>query len=524
MTGTAAGGPLPVRLDALSRALAGDARVVGDGSVCVTGVQHDSRAVRPGDLFVARKGERFDGASFAESAVSRGAAAILAAPGLLDADRLPVPLVLASDPKTALAFAANEIYGRPSDTVCVVGITGTNGKTTTAHLVRGAVDGALGREACGVLGTVGNTFGDFREAAEHTTAEADDIVRTLAAMRDRGATHAAMEVSSHGLSLGRVEALHFRVAALTNLTQDHLDFHGSMEAYARAKARLFTDLRPASAVLNVDDPFGRDMASATRAAVVRVSARVHATDGGDADIVPRRLQLSARGIDMVVRTPAGDVPLASRLVGAHNADNLLLALGIVYALGLDGARAAGALAQMPGPPGRLERCDGEYDGERDDLVALVDYAHTPDALARVLAALRAVATGRVFCVFGAGGDRDRAKRGPMGAAVAKGADVAIVTSDNPRTEDPRSIATAVAEGARAAGGSPLVELDRRTAIARAIEQAAPGDVVLVAGKGHEDYQIVGNVKHPFDDRDEVRRALADRRDRRARGKTPAGAH
>ena len=519
MTGPAAGGPLPLRLDALARALSGDARVVGDGSVCVTGVQHDSRAVRPGDLFVARKGERFDGATFAEGAVARGAAAILATPGLLDGARVAVPLLLASDPRTALAFAANEVYGRPSDAVCVAGITGTNGKTTTAHLVRGAVDGALGRETCGVLGTVGNAFGDFHEAAAHTTPEADDITRTLAAMRDRGATHAAMEVSSHGLALGRVEALRFRVAALTNLTQDHLDFHGSMGAYAEAKARLFTDLRPDCAVLNVDDAFGRDVARATRASVVRVSARQDEGEDGDADIAPRRIVLSARGIDMVVRTPAGDVPLASRLVGAHNADNLLLALGIAYALGLDAMRAAQALAQMPGPPGRMERCD--TDG--DDVVALVDYAHTPDALARVLAALRAVATGRVLCVFGAGGDRDRAKRGPMGAAVATGADVAVVTSDNPRTEDPVSIATAVAEGARGAGGSPLVELDRRTAIARTIEQAAPGDVVLVAGKGHEDYQIVGDVKHPFDDRDEVRQALAARRVRRDRARAGAEA-
>lgn len=495
----------PVRLDALARALPGETRIIGDRSVAVSGVQHDSRAVRPGDLFVARKGERFDGVSFAESAVARGAAAVLAAPGWLETAHLAVPLLVAADPKSALAFAANEVYGRPSEAIRLVGITGTNGKTTTAHLVRGAVDGALGREACGVLGTVGNAFGDFQEAAPHTTAEADDVTRTLAAMRDRGATHAAMEVSSHGLALGRVAALRFGVAALTNLTQDHLDFHGSMDAYANAKARLFVELRPEIAVLNVDDPFGRDLANATRAAVVRVSTGERA----EADVFPRRIVLSARGIDMVARTPAGEVPLTSRLVGAHNADNLLLALGIAHALGLDVTSAAHALSQMAGPPGRLERCDAES----DDVIALVDYAHTPDALARVLAALRAVATRRVLCVFGAGGDRDRAKRGPMGAAVATGADVAIVTSDNPRTEDPASIATAVAEGARAAGGSPLVELDRRTAIARAIREAAPGDVVLVAGKGHEDYQIVGDVKYPFDDRDEVRRALADRRAR-----------
>jgi UDP-N-acetylmuramoyl-L-alanyl-D-glutamate--2,6-diaminopimelate ligase len=390
-----------------------------------------------------------------------------------------------------------------------VGITGTNGKMTTTHLVRAAVDGALGRSSCGVLGTVGHSFGGWYADAEHTTPEADDVARTMAEMRARGATHVAMEVSSHALTLGRVRAVRFRVAAFTNLTQDHLDFHGSMAEYAASKARLFTELGPGAAVLNVDDAFGRELVARVRAPLVRVSARV----GADADVVPLSARIDAGGIHARVRTPDGEVGIDSRLVGAHNLENLLLALGIAQALDLDVSRAAEALSREPGAPGRLERCDGED----DDVVVLVDYAHTPDALARALDSVRAITTGRVWCVFGCGGDRDRAKREPMGEAVARRADVAIVSNDNPRTEDPRAIAEAVVAGVRAAGKVPLVELDRRKAIEQAVRSASRGDVVLVAGKGHEDYQIVGTVKHPFDDRIEARRALAERRG--ARGGT-----
>jgi len=315
----------------------------------------------------------------------------------------------------------------------------------------------------------------------------------------------AIEVSSHALALGRVKALRFRVAALTNLTQDHLDFHGSMRAYAEAKARLFTELGPAASVLNVDDPFGRELAGRLGGAALRVSARI----GADADVVPRELRVDSNGAEARVRTPTGDVKLSTRLIGAHNFDNLLLALGIAHALDLDLERAAAALSSEPGAPGRLERCDVPA----DDLAVLVDYAHTPDALARVVEAVRAAAKARVWCVFGCGGDRDPTKRGPMGEAVGLRADVAIVTNDNPRTEDPRAIADAVAAGVRRAGREPVVELDRRKAITLAVRSADPGDVVLIAGKGHEDYQIIGHVKHPFDDRTEARRALEDRRRR-----------
>jgi UDP-N-acetylmuramoyl-L-alanyl-D-glutamate--2,6-diaminopimelate ligase len=492
-----------LRLDELARELPMAADVAGDATARVSGVKHDSREVRAGDLFVARRGEKVDGARFVEDAVARGASAVLAARGAVDAAQAGVPLLLVDDPVAALGYAASAVYGHPSFALEVVGITGTNGKTTTAHLVRAAVDGALGRPSCGVLGTVGHSFDGWRSDAEHTTPEADELARTMASMRARGATHVAMEVSSHALELGRVRAVRFRVAALTNLTQDHLDFHGSMDAYAAAKARLFTELGPGAVVLGVDQPFGRDLVARVKAPLLRVSARV----GSDADIAPAQLRIDGRGIAATVRTPDGDVILDSRLVGLHNLENLVLALGIACALDLDLRRAAEALSGEAGAPGRLERCDVEG----DDVTALVDYAHTPDALARALDAVRGTAGGKVWCVFGCGGDRDPTKRGPMGEAVARGADVAIVTDDNPRTEDPRTIAEAVVAGVRAAGREPFVELDRRKAIDLAVRSAAAGDVVLVAGKGHEDYQIVGRVKHPFDDRIETRRALLARR-------------
>jgi UDP-N-acetylmuramoyl-L-alanyl-D-glutamate--2,6-diaminopimelate ligase len=513
MTNTGnAGRQAGLRLDELARDLPMRAEIVGDSSVRVRGVRHDSRAVLHGELFVARRGANVDGARFVQDAVDRGAAAVMGTREALSLPGLPVPAIVVDDPAAALGFAASAVYGHPSFSLEVVGITGTNGKTTTAHLVRAAIDGALGRLSCGVLGTVGHRFGDWRAPAEHTTPEADEIARSMAEMLSRGATHVAMEVSSHALELSRVQAVHVRVAALTNLTQDHLDFHGSMAAYARAKARLFTEIGSGVAVLNVDDPFGRELASRVKTPLVRVSADPGAA-ASTAEIAPRAVRLDASGTVTTVRTPAGDARIASRLVGAHNLENLLLALGIAHALGLDLGLAAAALSSEPGAPGRFERCDGEG----DDVTVLVDYAHTPDALARALDAVRAVSRGRVWCVFGCGGDRDPSKRAPMGEAVATRADVTVVTSDNPRTEDPRAIAATVSVAVRAAGVDPLVELDRRKAIELAVRSASSGDAILIAGKGHEAYQILGTTKHPFDDRTEARRALEERR----RGRGPA---
>jgi len=500
--------PAGVRLDELVRRLPVRSSVAGDPSVRVRGVRHDSRSVLPGDLFVARKGQKVDAVRFVDDAVTRGAAAVMIAAGAAPPVAATVPIVFVDDLAAALAHSSALVYGCPSEALDVVGITGTNGKTTTVFLVRAAVDAALGRAACGVMGTIGHSFATWQAGTEHTTPEADDLARSMAQMRGLGATHVAMEVSSHAIELGRVEAVRFRVAALTNLTQDHLDFHGSMEAYARAKGRLFADLAPASVVLNVDDPFGRELARGKHGRRVRVSAQ---TSGLGADVFPRSRRLDASGIDATVATPAGEVKIASSLVGAHNLDNLLLAVGIVHALGLDVGRAAEGLSGAPAPPGRLERCDSM--GDR--IAVLVDYAHTPDALARVLEAVRELAPARIWCVFGCGGDRDSTKRAAMGKVAGRLATDVIVTSDNPRTEDPGAIAAAVALGIRAVGASPTVEVDRRRAIELAVSSASDGDVVLIAGKGHEDYQQVGHVKHPFDDRVVARDALAQRRQRRA---------
>ena len=475
--------------------------VTGDASVQVTGVRQDSRTVEPGDLFAMRAGLKARGSEFAGDAIARGAVALLAEPSFVgDA---PVPVVSVDDVRVGLARAASAVYGHPTFALDVVGITGTNGKTTTAWLARTAIEGAGGR--AGMIGTLGTRFEGWELPGSHTTPEADDLARIASEMLARGATHLVMEVSSHALAQARVEATRFRVAAFTNLTQDHLDFHGTMDAYGDAKARLFVDLGPGAAVIDVDDPFGRALAARVRAPTLTVSAVV----GARADVVPVALSPDPRRTRARVRTPSGEVELDSSLVGAHNLSNLLAALAIVSALDLDVARGAEALSGAVAVPGRLERCDGPG----DDVLVLVDYAHTPDALARALAAVRPLTGGRVLCVFGCGGDRDRAKRPRMGEAVARAADVAFVTSDNPRSEDARSIVDAILPGTAGARALVHVEIDRARAIARAVGEAAPGDVVLVAGKGHETYQVVGDVTRHFDDREEARAALALRRGR-----------
>jgi UDP-N-acetylmuramoyl-L-alanyl-D-glutamate--2,6-diaminopimelate ligase len=304
-----------------------------------------------------------------------------------------------------------------------------------------------------------------------------------------------------------VEAVHFRAAAFTNLTQDHLDFHGDMAAYGAAKARLFLDLSPGVSVVNIDDDFGHELAARIKGPLVRVSSQ----SGSDADVAPTSVHLEPNRTRAVLRTPRGNVDLDSALIGAHNLSNMVVCIGIAAAVGLDLAATASALSDAS-VPGRLERCDGP----QDDLVVVVDYAHTPDALERVLSALTVLregtsSAGRLICVFGCGGDRDPKKRAPMGQAVAKWADIAVVTNDNPRTEDPEAIAKAILPGLEHAR-AVVVELDRARAIAGAISGAKPGDVVLIAGKGHETYQIVGNVARHFDDREQARAALARRRE------------
>jgi UDP-N-acetylmuramoyl-L-alanyl-D-glutamate--2,6-diaminopimelate ligase len=401
-------------------------------------------------------------------------------------------------------FAAEALYGFPTRSLGVVGITGTNGKTTSAWLAAEAIQGAGGRTAR--LGTLGFAFGRERTEGSLTTPQADEISRYAARVLAQGGTHLCMEVSSHALAQARVDALHFQVAAFTNLTQDHLDYHDSMEAYGAAKERLFAELAPERAVINIDDPFGQALLSRSQAPVLSVSR------SGQADVTPERLDAGAHGILAAVRLPSGVVELKSPLVGAHNLDNLLLALAIVEALGLDVAAAARALGRVHAVPGRLERCDVPA----DDVTVVVDYAHTPDALERALGALRHLTQGRVLCVFGCGGDRDARKRPLMGEVVGRLADRAYVTSDNPRSESAQVICDAIELGLRQHDTPYCVELERSVAIQSAILDADPEDVVLIAGKGHEPYQVIGDDVRRFDDRVEARRALALRRERQGR--------
>ncbi|MBI5514127.1 MAG: UDP-N-acetylmuramoyl-L-alanyl-D-glutamate--2,6-diaminopimelate ligase [Deltaproteobacteria bacterium] len=485
----------------------GGATVQGDPGTRVNDVRHDSRAVEPGDLFVARRGLRSDGRAFLADALARGAAAVACDEALA----LPVPVLVVKDPEGALGPMSSLVWGHPTWALDVVGITGTNGKTTTAWLVEHCLRATGSRP--GLLGTVEHRFEARRWPALHTTPEADDLARRFGCMRDLGATHAVMEVSSHALSMKRVAAVQFTVAALTNVTQDHLDHHGTFEAYADAKRSLFLSYGPGRTVLNVDDAVGaglaRELDGAMTVSARGAPARVRVVAGGP----------TAHGVDAHVETSAGVLPLRSPLVGAHNVENLLVALGILRALGLPYADALLALRDARGAPGRLEVVG--LPGVALPFSVLVDYAHTPDALERVLTTLRATTPGRIVCVFGCGGDRDPSKRAPMGRAVGRAADVAILTTDNPRSEDPGRIAEAAAAGLREAGlrdtpgaddarGWFAVELDRRRAIRRAVELGREGDLVLIAGKGHETWQEVRGVRTPFDDREEARGALRQR--------------
>jgi len=496
---TAGGFPLTGLLGVLSEEAP---RLLGTGEVTLFGVRQDSRRVEPGDLFVARGGGKVSGADFAQAASERGAVALIVERGA-PLPTVSLPMIEVADARRSLALAAEAVYGSPSRQLALVGITGTNGKTTTSWLVERALSGVGKKPAR--LGTVGFAFGGQSVDSALTTPEADDISRLAARTRDAGGTHFVIEVSSIALSLERVRALHFQVAAFSNLTQDHLDFHGTLAEYGETKARLFTDLAPEASVINVDDPFGEKLAKRAHGRVLRVSKR------RGADLFPKEITIDARGIRGVLSTPVGDVTLESRLVGEHNLENLLLSMGILAALGVDLKLAANALGDAPQVPGRLERCDEAG----DDLLVLVDYAHTPDALERVLVATRSMTKGRVLCVFGCGGDRDPQKRPRMGAAVGRLADYAYLTNDNPRSEDPQKIAAAVEVGLREMDGQYEVELDRARAIERAVSRAEPGDVVLIAGKGHEPYQLIGAQSLPFDDRVEARLALSARRARGA---------
>jgi len=410
----------------------------------------------------------------------------------------------------ALGRAAELVYGAPTSALHTVGITGTNGKTTTAYLLKQAIEGVSARPA--LVGTTGLVAAGVERPSFHTTPEGDDISRFARQALDAGATHLVLEVSSHGLAMHRADALDFEVAAFTNLSRDHLDFHDSMERYGDAKARLFTELAPKHAVIHVDDPYGAELAARLPGPVIRCSRQL----GSEAEVAATEWSVTRAGIRAAVQTPVGSVEIRSPMLGEHNLENLLLALGCAHALGLDLNAVAHAWESAAGSPGRLERIAHPH-----DVAVLVDYAHTPDALRRVLETMRAVTPNRLIVVFGAGGDRDKGKRSEMGRVGVQGADLCVLTSDNPRSEDPQRILDEVEVGAKQIGGTRIEPsalpdassgyctlLDRKEAIATAIGAAAAGDTVLLAGKGHETYQIIGTERTHFDDREEARAAIA----------------
>jgi UDP-N-acetylmuramoyl-L-alanyl-D-glutamate--2,6-diaminopimelate ligase len=468
----------------------------------ISGIAYDSRLVLPGGVFVALKGQHADGGMFARDAIERGAAAIISeAPAPADAS---LPWVMVTDARLALAALSVAFYRHPSAEMKVIGITGTNGKTTTAYLVASIFDAAGLR--CGILGTVAYRIGDEVREATRTTPEAPDVQGLLREMVDRGCGACAMEVSSHALSLRRTDGVLFAAGVFTNLTRDHLDFHENMEAYFQAKRRLFTMLPPeAPSVINLDDPRG---ALLTEIAVRPVTYAINRP----ADITPGRLAFSLEGLSFDVQTPRGSLRLTSSLVGRPNVYNILAAVATAVALDVPAAAIEQGVAALKGVPGRFQ----VVSRTSDDVTVVVDYAHTDDALRNLLETARPLARGRVITVFGCGGDRDRTKRPLMGVVAGRLSDVVVITSDNPRTEEPRRIIEEIRLGItpdtrRDSEQRILTYIDRREAIVKAVELARAGDLVLIAGKGHEKYQVIGTAVLPFDDVAVAREALSRRR-------------
>ena len=488
-------------LGAAGEGAAASPAVRSGGAQAVTGIAYDSRTVEPGHVFVAVKGLKSDGAEFVEQAVARGALGVVSE---TPAPQTAVPSVVVSDARLALAQLAAAFYRHPSRQMQVVGITGTNGKTTTAYLLASIFEAA--RINCGIVGTVGYRIGnEFREAT-HTTPEAPDTQRMLREMADRGCGACAIEVSSAALSLRRVDGTTFAAGVFTNLTRDHLDFHADMEAYFEAKRRLFEMLPPeAPSLVNLDDPRGASLAALCRHPVTYAINR-------PADITTGPLSLSLGGVAFDVRTPRGSLHVRSPLIGRPNAYNILAAVATATALGVSFDAIERGVAALERVPGRFQLVSAPGDA----VTVVVDYAHTDDALRNLLETARSLARGRLVTVFGCGGDRDRTKRPLMGAVAGRLSDLIVITSDNPRSEDPDRIIDEIRRGitpdTRRDSSQRIVAIaDRRAAIVKAIEMAAPGDFVLIAGKGHERYQVIGHETLPFDDVAVARDALAQRR-------------
>jgi UDP-N-acetylmuramoyl-L-alanyl-D-glutamate--2,6-diaminopimelate ligase len=489
-------------MPALNTLLTGvNALLLGNGATEITGITFDSRKVKPGDLYACVPGAKTHGQTFIPEALAAGAAALL----VEDDEMAPpgTPALVTPNVRAALAWLAANFYGRPADVLTLVGVTGTNGKTTVTTLLRGILQAA--GHPTGLVGTLAYHIGDTIEAALHTTPMAADLQALLARMRDAGLTHVVMEVSSHALCQHRVTGCRFQAAALTNVTQDHLDFHGTLEAYRDAKVSLFADPRyqpregAMLGLLNADDPSAPDFAA-------RALGPTRTFGTAPADYQAQDVLLRAEGSRFTLSYPGGTLPIALQLVGSFNVSNALAAAALALELGVAPATVAAALAAAPPVAGRFQRVAGSG-GARPAVV--VDYAHTPDGLEKVLATAQEIAPGRVSVVFGCGGDRDRGKRPQMAAIAARLARDIVVTSDNPRSEDPQAIIAEILTGIPAeARARVTVEPDRALAIRHAILAAAPGDLIVLAGKGHEDYQIFADRTVHFDDREEAAAALA----------------
>lgn len=470
----------------------------------VKGLTTNSHATSPGDVFIGMPGTRVDGGDFWSSAIASGAIGAIISEQAIEknpptADNF---VVAAGDMVKACAQAATAFYGYPAQKLKLIGVTGTNGKTTTTHLIEYLLEKA--DKATALMGTLYTRWKGFSQTSTHTTPFAVDLQKQLATALDAGNEFGIMEVSSHALAQGRVLGCEFEVAVFSNLTQDHLDFHKDMEDYFAAKALLFSpNYLKGRAIVNADDAYGKKIIAGLEADKVWS----YSVNDSNADFWMSDLSYEPNGVSGMLHTPKGDVAFRSPLVGQYNLENLLSAVGAVLHLGLDLELVANAIPDFPGVPGRMERVQISPD---QDISVIVDYAHTPDSLENLLKAARPFIPGKMICVFGCGGDRDRTKRPKMGKIAAELADVAVVTSDNPRTEDPEKILQDILEGIPAKA-NPTVIADRASAIRTAILQAQPGDGVLLAGKGHEDYQILGTEKIHFDDREHARDALGERK-------------
>ena len=469
----------------------------------ITGISTNSHTCQPGNLFIGMPGTRVDGGEYWQSAIAEGAIAALVTTEA--ASKQPPSngdcLITTDNMIATCAAVAAAFHDYPAQKLKLVGVTGTNGKTTTTHLIEYFL--LQSQLPTALFGTLYTRWQGYQQTALYTTPFAVDLQSQLAAAVKAGSEYGVMEVSSHGLAQGRVQGCPFEVAVFTNLTQDHLDYHQDMEDYFQAKALLFSpQYLSGKAIINLDDAYGQRLIDQ----LAKDKVWSYSVSNPNADLYTTELSYQATGVSGILHTPEGEIPFNSPLVGQFNLANLLAAVGTAIHLGLKLPLIASSLTQFNGVPGRMERVQLD---ENQDISVIVDYAHTPDSLENLLVAARPFITGKMICVFGCGGDRDRKKRPLMGQIVAKLADLAVVTSDNPRTEDPQRILDDIIAGIPDTV-TPLVICDRATAIATAISQAQPGDGVLIAGKGHEDYQILGTEKIHFDDREQAREALAKR--------------